>query len=276
MGAVHLQVTNLDRSLAYYTSAIGLDVHSRTSARAALHASGEPQPLLVLEEHAGARPVPRGGLLGLYHFAILLPDRSHLGRYVRYLATTGVRFSAADHFVSEALYLWDPDGLGIEVYADRPRDTWRMRGAELVMTTEPLDLDSLVDAAGPDPWDGMPTGTTIGHVHLSVGDLESARAFYHVALGLDERVWSYPGALFLSAGGYHHHLGLNTWAAGARVAGPDDARLIEWHLLLPAAEEVSSAASRLESAGYPVGIDGDDRVATDPWNTRLRLTVDPV
>lgn len=177
MGAVRLQVTNLDRSLAYYTSTIGLELRAQTHARAVLHASGEPQPLLVLEEHAGARRVPRGGLLGLYHFAILLPDQLHLGRYVRHLATTGVRFSAADHFVSEALYLWDPDGLGIEVYADRPRDTWRMRGNELVMTTESLDLHALVDAAGPESWHGMPPGTTMGHMHLSVGDLETARAY---------------------------------------------------------------------------------------------------
>jgi len=112
----------------------------------------------------------------------------------------------------------------------------------------------------------------MGHMHLSVSDLESARAFYHDALGLDPRVWSYPGALFLSAGGYHHHLGLNTWAAGARIAGSDDARLVEWRLVLPSAEDVRSAASRLESGGYTVRADGDDRVAIDPWNTALRLT----
>lgn len=272
VGAVRLQVTDLERSLAYYTAAIGLDVGSQTSTRAALHASGEPEPLLILEQRAGTRPVPRGGLLGLYHFAILLPDRSHLGRYIRHLATTGVRFSAADHLVSEALYLWDPDGLGIEVYADRPREAWRMRGDELVMTTESLDLHALVDAAGPDPWQGLPIGTTMGHMHLSVGDLDAARAFYHSALGLDLRAWSYTGALFLSAGGYHHHLGVNTWAAHTRIAGPDDARLLEWRLVLPSVEDVKSAAARLEAAGNAVQADGDARIVVDPWNTAMRLT----
>src|SRR4029453_17375274 len=188
VGAARLQVTGLDRSLTYYTAVLGLDTRSQPSGSAALVAPGQSEALLVLEEQPNARPVPRGGLLGLYHFAILLPDRSHLGRFVRHLAAAGVRFSAADHFVSEALYLWDPDGLGIEVYADRPRDAWRMRGNELVMTTEPLDLQALMDAAAPEAWQGMPPHTRMGHMHLSVSDLERARAFYHQALGLDETV----------------------------------------------------------------------------------------
>ena len=221
VGAVRLQVTNLDRSLAYYTSvdrprSAFADQCTRRASRqrraAALARAGRTQPVRVRFRAAE--------LLGLYHFAILLPDRSHLGRFVRHLATTGVRFSAADHFVSEALYLWDPDGLGIEVYADRPRDAWRMRGSELVMTTEPLDLESLVDAAGPDPWDGMPAGTTMGHMHLSVERSRvRPRLLSRRPSASIRRVWSYPGALFLSAGGYHHHLGLNTWAAGARRRG---------------------------------------------------------
>ena len=272
VGTAPLQVTLLDRSLTYYTKVLGLESRRETQNTAVLAAPGTSQALLVLEEQPDAQPAPRGGLLGLYHFAILLPDRSHLGRFVRHLATRVIRFSAADHFVSEALYLWDPDGLGIEVYADRPREAWRTRGSELVMTTEPLDLDALVDASGAEPWGGMPPGTTMGHMHLSVDDLERARAFYHEALGLDQRVWSYPGALFLSAGGYHHHLGLNTWAAGARVASPDDARLIEWTLVLPTAAGAGAAAQRLQAAGHHVVSDGDDWIVTDPWHVQLRLT----
>jgi catechol 2,3-dioxygenase len=272
VGAARLQVSGLDRSLTYYTTVLGLESRSQSSNSATLAAPGQPQPLLVLEEQPDARPVPRGGLLGLYHFAILLPSRSHLGRFVQHLAAGSVRFSAADHFVSEALYIWDPDGLGIEVYADRPRDAWRMRGNELVMTTEPLDLRALADAGGPEPWLGMPRGTTMGHMHLSVSDLGAARALYHEALGLDVTVWSYPGALFLSAGGYHHHLGLNTWAAGARAAGPEDARLMEWTLVLPTPEDVGAAARRMQAAGHHATTENDDQIVTDPWHTRLRLT----
>jgi catechol 2,3-dioxygenase len=139
------------------------------------------------------------------------------------------------------------------------------------MTTEPLDVESLL-AAAPPIWTGLPAGTTIGHIHLFVRDLEAAAAFYHDALGLDKVVWSYPGALFLAAGGYHHHLGINTWAAGAPLAAEDDARLLEWTLRLPDAHDVARAAASLESAGFVVPTAGDSRVAADPWGTRVRLT----
>jgi catechol 2,3-dioxygenase len=272
VGPVRLQVTSLDQSVDYYTKVLGFAVHARGADLATLAPHGhDAQPLLFLEERRDAKPVPPGGLLGLYHFAILLPDRAHLGRFVRHLASLGVRIAAADHLVSEALYLWDPDGLGIEVYADRPRDTWRSRDGELVMTTDPLDLASLARAAGADAWNGMPPGTTMGHVHLSVGDVGAARAFYHTALGLDQTVWSYPGALFLSAGGYHHHLGLNTWSAHTRPAGDLDARLLEWTLILPSAGDVVAASAGLEGAGYNVLADGAARLVADPWQTRIKL-----
>ena len=177
---------------------------------------------MTAETVSTSRLSGRGGQLGLYHFAILLPDRAALGRFVAHLARIGERAGASDHLVSEALYLSDPDGLGIEVYADRPRATWRYDGQrQLAMDTRPLDLNSLVQAAGGEPWTGMPAGTVMGHVHLHVGDIERAAAFYHAALGLDKVVWSYPGALFLSAGGYHHHVGLNTWA-GPGATRPRD------------------------------------------------------
>jgi catechol 2,3-dioxygenase len=140
------------------------------------------------------------------------------------------------------------------------------------MATESLDVRSLVDAAGGEPWMGMPQGTVIGHVHLHVGDLEEAAAFYHTALGLDKVVWSYPGALFLSAGGYHHHLGTNTWAAGAPPAGETDARLLEWQLVVPSTADADAAARSLESAGYAVTRDEiGSWSAADPWGTRLRV-----
>ncbi len=178
----------------------------------------------------------------------------------------------SDHSVSEALYLTDPDGLGIEVYADRPRSAWRHEGRQLHMTTEPLDARDLVRAAGGERWSGAPAGTVIGHVHLFVSDLEAAAAFYHAGLGLDKVVWSYPGALFLSAGGYHHHLGVNIWALGAAPAGEEDARLVEWELLLPTAADVAAAAASLEAAAAAVQREDDGSVLVlDPWGIPLRL-----
>lgn len=235
-------------------------------------APGDPAPLLELRERSGASPVPPGGRLGLFHYAILLPDRAALGRFASHLARLGVRAGAADHRVSEALYLQDPDGLGIEVYADRPRREWRQEAGELIMATDPLDVPSVVREGGGEPWTGMPPGTVMGHVHLQVGDLALAEAFYHEALGLDKVVWSYPGALFLSAGGYHHHLGVNTWAAGATPAGDSEARLLDWEIVLPTAADVRAATASLAAAGHDVAEAPGGSVVPDPWGTVLRIT----
>lgn len=272
LGPVRLQVADLARSLAYYGDLLGMRVLSRADGEAVMGAA-DGTPLVELAEKAGVRPVPRQGRLGLYHFAVLLPDRASLGRFVAHLAEIGERAGASDHRVSEALYLTDPDGLGIEVYADRPRATWAHEGGQLLMDTAPLDVRDVVRAAGGEPWTGMPAGTTIGHVHLHVGDLEAAAAFYHGGLGLDLVVWGYPGALFLSAGGYHHHLGINTWAAHAPRPGPHDARLLEWRVLLPAADDVRAAGESVRAAGGGVSEDGDEWTAEDPWGTAVRVAV---
>lgn len=252
VGAVHLQVADLSRSLDYYESVLGLHRHTR-GERTALLGAADGRLLVVLHEKTGIRPAPRRGAYGLYHFAMLMPDRASLGRFAAHLARLNVPVGMADHLVSEALYLTDPDGLGIEVYADRPRTSWKHRGtgpnAELAMTSDPLDIQSVIAAGGHLPWNGMPERTTIGHIHLHVGSLAEAEAFYHGELGFDKTVWSYPGALFLSAGGYHHHLGVNTWSPGP-AAREDEARLIEWTLHVP---------------GAP------DRVMSDPWGTAVRL-----
>ena len=169
----------------------------------------------------------RRGAFGLYHFAILVPDRAAIGRFAAHLSSLGISVGMADHRVSESLYLSDPDGLGIEVYADRPRRTWQSHDRELAMATDPLDITSVIAAGGGEKWDGAPPGTTMGHVHLHVGSLEGAEAFYHGALGFNKTVWSYPGALFLAAGGYHHHLGTNTGPGPlgpSRTAAPVGAR----------------------------------------------------
>jgi catechol 2,3-dioxygenase len=271
LGPVSLQVADLERSIAYYREVLGMRVAERSAGAAVLTAHGDDAPLVILQEKREAAPVPRQGRLGLYHFAILLPDRAALGRFVAHLGRLGVRAGAADHLVSEALYLNDPDGLGIEVYADRPRGGWRVSSRQLEMGTDPLDLHDLGRASGGGSWMGMPAGTVMGHVHLHVGDLAAATAFYHAGLGLDKVVWSCPGALFLSAGGYHHHLGVNTWAAGAAPAGDGDARLLEWEIVLPTVADSDAALESLAAAGYAVDRDDRGGVARDPWGTAVRL-----
>jgi catechol 2,3-dioxygenase len=270
IGRVRLQVADLQRSIDYYERVIGLFVRERSGGSAVMTAKDDGRPLLELHEKRGVQRAPGRGAFGLYHFAILLPGRADLGRFVAHLATLGIRFGAADHLVSEAIYLTDPDGLGIEIYADRPRDEWQVRGRELLMATDPLDLGNLVDAAGDAEWAGAPAGTTIGHVHLHVGNLEAGEAFYHAALGFDKVVWGYPGALFLSAGGYHHHLGTNTWSAGP-AATDEQARLLEWELLVPSTADARAAAESLGSAGFATEADRESWTVRDPWGTRLRI-----
>ena len=271
MGPVHLTVSDLERSLEYYQRVLGLNVLEASGNRASLGSQESEESLLELHERKGARQVPRRGLLGLYHFAVLLPHRAALGQFVRHLAEFGVHAGMSDHFVSEAVYLQDPDNLGIEVYADRPRSEWREEDGQLSMSTIPLDVRSVVAAAGDERWRGAPSGTTIGHVHLHVGDIDQAEAFYHRALGLDKVVWSYPGALFMSAGGYHHHLGTNTWARGAPSASADDARLLEWELIVPATVDVDAAAKSLAAASHSVRRENGGAVVKDPWGTQLRV-----
>ena len=272
IGVVRLQVSDLARSIAYYERVLGFRTLNRSGGAATLGPVDGDTAILELREKPGAQPVPRRGRLGLFHFAILLPDRASLGRFLAHLGTIGAYAGMSDHLVSEALYLSDPDGLGIEVYADRPRDEWRYEDRQLVMSTLPLDTENLIAAGGNTRWTGMPNGTVIGHVHLHVGDLDEGAAFYHDALGFDKVVWGYPGALFLSAGGYHHHLGTNTWAAGAPPAGPDDARLLEWELVLPTPADVDAAVASIERGRRTVErATNGTALARDDWGTAVRL-----
>lgn len=277
LGHVRLQVADLARSVSFYRDVLGLQLIDSGGPRAVLAAQGEDHALVELHELPGARQVPRKGALGLYHFAILLPDRPSLGRFVRHLSEIGVRAGAGDHLVSESLYLQDPDNLGIEVYADRPRSTWRRVGRELMMATDPVDVGGLLQAAEDTRWAGAPAGTTMGHVHLHVGNLEEAQAFYSESAGFDRTVWHYPGALFLAAGGYHHHLGTNTWAgAGATRPEPGDARLLEWTIILPHSTSLRAVEESLTRGHYsalPEKASGGrpELVAQDPWGTQLRF-----
>ena len=271
--AVTLQVSDLSRSRDFYEHTLGLTPLKVEAAMVTLGAADSSKPLVTLiENRAGASRTSKQSL-GLYHVAILLPTRGDLGRFLRHLEHIGVRAGAGDHLVSEALYLQDPDNLGIEIYADRPRETWQRLGQELMIATDPVDVAGLVAAAGDTPWTGMPAGTVIGHVHLHVAELAQGSAFFSEALGFDRMTWRYPGALFLGAGGYHHHLGTNTWAgAGARPPEDQDARLLEWTIEVPTADDVAAVARNVTSAGHVADVIAPGEVLTrDPWGTAVRV-----
>jgi catechol 2,3-dioxygenase len=270
VGSVTLQVSDLPRSVEFYRDLLGFIELRSTADRVELGV--DDRALVVLR--SGATAPLRARRLGLYHFAILLPDRGALGRALEQLVRNGVQPGASDHLVSEALYLSDPDGLGIEIYRDREREEWSATGKQLNMATDPLDFDAVLNAGGGRAWSGMPNGTVLGHVHLHVGDIEQAKAFYHDAVGLDLMVWSYPGALFLSAGGYHHHLGTNTWAGPqATPPQPNEPQLVEWQLRLPSPTDVANAAAHIAAKHFAVTPEEPGgSIANDPWGTALVLT----
>lgn len=264
LGAVHLTVANLERSLAYYREAVGLDVLGQEDARVSLGTGG--RELLVLVEEPGARPAR--GYTGLYHFALLVPERADLARWLAHAARDRVPLvGLSDHFVSEALYLSDPDGHGIEIYWDRPREGWEGKVGQR-LTTEPLDTDSLL-AELEDPaaatFDGLPDGTVMGHVHLKVSSIPETIAFYRDRLGFGLMAQLGEQAAFLSAGGYHHHLGANTWeSAGAPSPPPGAAALRRATIVLPDEDERDRVLGR-------AGVDGPEIV--DPSGNALLVEV---
>jgi catechol 2,3-dioxygenase len=242
MGLVELSVSDLDRSLAYWQDTIGLRVLSRENGTAEL---GVDTPLVRFVEEPGASSAQ--GFTGLFHVALLVPDRPSLGRFFAHTAREQIPLTGlSDHVVSEAIYLRDPDYHGIEVYSDRPRDTWEGKVAQ-TMTTVPLDTESLLAEAGDAEFDGLPDGTTVGHVHLCVRDVDETVAFYHDRLGMGITAHRPGGqAAFLSAGGYHHHLGGNMWETrGAPPAPEGTARLLRFTVVVPDDEELERVAERI-------------------------------
>ena len=254
----HLRVADLERALAFYRDLLGLRVVNADSSSAALSATGAPPSLIVLEAHPGARPRPPR-TTGLYHVAIRLPDRSALARALRRLAEGDWPLhGAADHGVSEALYLSDPDGNGLELYTDRPREEWAWEDGQVAMVSEPLDLRALLSVASGQS-DAIDPRADIGHMHLQVSDLARAEAFYCGLLGFEVMQRTYPGALFVAAGGYHHHLGLNVWAGrGAPPPPPDAAGLVAFGVRLPDVAAWRTLLARLEGAGAMLADQRDD------------------
>ena len=274
VGAVHLSVADLERSVAFYERAVGLRVRERGAGRAALGAGGAD--LLVLREQPGARPARRAS--GLFHFALLLPERADLARWLLHAARSRVPLTgASDHFVSEALYLRDPDEHGIEIYWDRPRTSWEGQVRER-LTSDPLDTDDLLATLGDpeeDPGGALPDGTVMGHVHLRVGDVPAAAAFYADVLGFESMATLGTQASFLGAGGYHHHLGLNSWesrGAGQPPAGTATLELAT--IVLPDRASRDRLAEQVASAGHePVATDGG-LLVHDPSGNPLALQAD--
>lgn len=270
MGAVRLAVADLDAARAFYGRVLGLTDLAGEGV-ASLGPAGGPA-LVELLGRPGAPARPRRST-GLFHLAVLVPGRAELARALRRVLEAGWQFTgAADHLVSEALYLDDPEGNGIEIYRDRPREEWQSEGGELRMATLPLDVEGVLGELPPGPDEGMPAGTTMGHVHLQVRDVPEAEAFYAGVLGFEPTVRSYPGALFVAAGGYHHHLGLNTWGTAGAPPPPEGARgLDRYDVIVPGPEEVARIQARAAAAGIPARREGGALLMADPSGNRLRV-----
>ncbi len=279
MGLVSLAVADLNRSLNYYTHGLGFAVLEQHEGNATLGVPGTP--LLFLTEETGAQPFPhdRYGYTGLYHFAILTPSRADLGRWLRHWLAEGFPFPGqGDHLVSEAFYITDPDGNGIEVYRDRPRQEWPYINGQLQMAADPIDIQGVLAAAEQEgkPWTGMAAGTRLGHMHLQVGDIPQAEAFYHRVLGFDITA-RMPSALFVSAGGYHHHIGMNTWhSRGAGPAPAGTAGLRCFTIEMPGEEARAAVLARVQEAGLSYTETGDVAIVKDPWHNTIVLTIGPV
>jgi catechol 2,3-dioxygenase len=273
LGPVRLTVSELDRSRAFYERAIGLRATELDDGTLGLGVADE-SPLIELRGDSSARRLNRRAP-GLYHLAILVPSRRDLAFALARLAQARWPLDgASDHLVSEALYLSDPDGNGIEIYRDRPRADWPRAGDELQMSTLPLDLDSVLgELRGvSERQASAPAGTRIGHVHLQVADIAEAESFYHGVLGFDVTVRGYPGALFVSAGGYHHHIGLNTWhSAGAPPAPAGSVGLRSFTIELPDERELGAVLARVRAAGVPASREADGVLVRDPFENGLVL-----
>ncbi|MBL8046321.1 MAG: VOC family protein [Anaerolineales bacterium] len=271
LGPVHLNVTNLPRSVEFYQQALGFRVHRQENNTAYLGAGRTD--LLTLTERPTAKRAPR--TTGLYHFAILTPSRFELAQSLHRLAETRTPVQGfSDHLVSEAIYLGDPDGHGIEIYRDRPRTDWVDAAGNFRMGSEPLDIDGILAELGEEPpaWSGLHANTVLGHMHLHVRHVPEAVRFYRDVLGFDVMAeWN--GAAFVSAGGYHHHLGLNTWGTlNAPPPPPESISLRSFIITLPTTADLAQVHSRVLAAGLSVEPQTNGWLVRDPSQNQLIFT----
>lgn len=274
LGKVKLKVSNLERSLEFYQNIVGFQILRQHEHSAELTADGE-NALVEIQELPDAIITPRRSVSGLYHYALLLPTRKDLGLSLKRLLDHGIHVGHSDHLVSEALYISDPDQNGIEIYRDRPRSEWSYdENNRVVMGGERLDVDGVLLEAEGYSWEGLPEGTTMGHVHFHVNDLHKAQAYYCDRLGFNLMMhFEEFGALFISADGYHHHMGLNIWAGQEAPAAPVNATGIDYFTItLPNKKEVAILVKHLrEDAGITVDEQGDTAWVTDPFGIKMRL-----
>jgi len=257
---VSLTVSDLSRSLDFYQRVMGFVELDRVDGDGVVLGCMDMTPVIVLYEQKNARPKPFN-TRGLYHYAVLLPSRKALAQAFTRLANLWDFEGFADHLVSEALYLQDPDGHGIEVYADRPRERWSLDTfGQLRMATLPLNIDSLLEELRgegtrnslAEGWK-LPDGARLGHIHLHVSTLQKAEQFYHKLMGFDVTLRGYPGALFMSAGGYHHHIGVNTWAGVEAPPPPSESvQLKSFSIELPTQASLNQLVERLRNKGCVV------------------------
>jgi catechol 2,3-dioxygenase len=270
LGPVHLTVTDLDKSIPFYERSIGLESHGRDDGQAALGAGGDD--LLVLVEEPGARPAGRHA--GLYHFALLHPSRDELARAAKRLLATRTPISgASDHNISEAIYLPDPDGNGIELAADRPREYWGdLSDPTAIGGPTPLDLPGLLASVeDEEPHERAADDLVVGHVHLHVGEIDRALEFWRDAIGF-EVMTRFPSAAFIAMEGYHHHLGLNTWRGEGVPPVPDGVLgLRHWTIMLDDAAQVAAVRERVEASGADVAERSGGFLARDPWRNAVLI-----
>ena len=273
VGHVKIKVGNLERSLTFYQDVLGFKILEQTQSTAKLTTDGKTS-ILSIEQPENVLPKQRR-TAGLYHFAILLPKRSDLANIVVHFVENGIRFAASDHLVSEALYLNDPDGNGIEIYSDRDPSIWRWEGTEVAMTTIPLDMKNLQTSIIPGKlWEGMPEETVMGHIHLHVSELEKTEEFYVKGLGFDV-VNQYGGqALFLSSGKYHHHIGVNVWNGIGVSQPPENSVGLDSFTLVFANEEVrKETINDLKNIGATVTEENNKFNTHDPSGNRIELSI---
>ena len=276
IGEIQLLTGNLERLGRFYQEQLGFHLLEEGKDRIVLGAGS--RRLITLVGKAGAQPRSQKGMTGLYHFAVLLPDRRSLARLLVHMAENGMEIQgASDHGVSEALYLADPDGNGIELYRDRAKEEWPVDDLNrLMMVTDPLDVDDLVLELrqGLTPWQGLPDGTVIGHVHLHVANLMEAEVFYTRVLGFKLMQHYGQSAAFVSAGGYHHHIGMNTWAGTGAPPPPPDTTGLRWfEVVLPDTAALEAVQARLQEAGHSWKESDGGILVRDPSQNGILLKV---